>query len=409
MKLLLGLSSLLTAALAQNTQPALARNIAIVDEGIADGTMIATSNAKGNNLVLKVSGLDSITIGLPTDIDSMDDISISDEGYLFGLSMYTPVFCSFRVVLASIEPIGCLDAADFSLNPYSGLSCKGGTCVISGGAGGYTVVTYNRVSGMLDTTLRCLNCYVGGVNTNGDSYVEVALLDSRYAAISTVRDASAVSIVVDLNTNEEAGIHEIPDPVDSGLGATPTNYPCVSDFYRSTGGQDYMFTACGSLTVQSVLTANSTTVITPPVQNFSAITLAVDKTRNVVVVGGRVMDSSVIIVYAIDPVTPTLITMEFSGGVEGTILSLAVSGGNLGYMTLESDDINTLNLSSRPSLAPSKAPDVSSGAPSSSSAPSVAPSVSTSSPVQARETTSGSGTASVIGALLMAVVTWMQL
>jgi hypothetical protein len=75
MKRLVGLSLLIGNALAQSAELPKARNIAIVIGGTADGTLIATSNELGP-ILLKVPGESEITIGLPTGIKSMDDVSV---------------------------------------------------------------------------------------------------------------------------------------------------------------------------------------------------------------------------------------------------------------------------------------------------------------------------------------------
>jgi hypothetical protein len=346
----------------------------------------------------------------------MDDVSISDEGYLFGLSVYTPLLCSFNVVVANMVPIGCVNATDFSLEEYTGLSCKGGICVISGGTGGYTVVSYDRNSGALDSTLRCLNCRVNVDNIldNPKNYVEVALMNSRYGAFSVLGEKSYESIMVDLNINMAAAIHTIPDPVNERMGVTPTNFPCVSDFFRSSSGVDFLFTACGSITVQNALIANTTTIITPPVQNFAAVTLAVDSDQNTLVVGGNVLASGFITHYSIDPDDPSQTTLIATEGADQTILSLAVNGGSLGFMTSESSNITTKKytaVTEPPSFAPSNIPsdipsDISSDPPA---RPGSSPTTASAPSPTGRATSDGFKQGGILMALAMAVsaVLWL--
>jgi hypothetical protein len=167
-----------------------------------------------------------------------------------------------------------------------------------------------------------------------------------------------------------AAIHTIPDPVNESLGVTPTNYPCVSNFYRSSSGEGFLFTACGSITVQNALIANTTTIIKPPVQSFAAVTLAVDNDQNTLVVGGSVLASGFIALYSIDPNDPSQTTLISTEGDDQTILSIAVNGGSVGYMTSESSNITTNNftVTQPPSFTPSSIPsdipsDIPSGAP----------------------------------------------
>lgn len=314
-------------------------------------------------LVLKFQDQEEITIGLPTGIVSMDDVSISDEGYLFGLSVFTPVICSFNVNLGNIVPFGCIDAVEFSLEEYTGLSCNKGTCVVSGGKGGYTVVYYDRETGLLDSTLKCLNCRadVDDDASTPYNYVEVVVMNSRYAAFSVLENSGYHSIVVDLISNIADVVHMIPGPVNETLAVAPTNFPCVSDVYRSSGGQEYLFTACGSLTVQLVLTANTTTAMSPPVKEFTAVTLSVDSDLDLLVVGGRAAEGGVVALYTIDPDDPSNTRFESVAEVELTVLSVASHGGTVGFLALEVQEIvstaftlppSTVEISTPPSVAP---------------------------------------------------------
>lgn len=361
MKYSLRLACLVAVAWGQSTNQSKARNIAIVKYGAEAGTFIATSSDRGP-LVLKVRGLEEITIGLPTGIVSMDDVSISDEGYLFGLSVYTPVICSFNIVLANIVPLGCINAVDFSLQVYTGLSCNKGTCVVSGGSGGYTVIYYDIETGVLDSTLQCLNCRADVDNNTAspNNYVEVAMVNSRYAAFSVMGASGYNSIVVDLISNIAAVTHMIPDPFNGTIPVAPTNFPCVSDVFRSSGGLEYLFTACGSLTVQLVLTANTTTVISPPVKKFNSVALSVDNELNVLVVAGYGVEKGVVALYSIDPDYPSNTQLSSSTEVELTVLSVAIHDGNLGLLALESPGIifNNFSLTQEPSGAPLGGPSV---------------------------------------------------
>lgn len=419
MKSVLGAFLLAASAVSQSTQESSSRNIQVAD----DGVMIATSNGTGP-LLFKEPDAQAITIDFPPGIESMDDISISNEGYLFGLSVFdSPLLCSFNIVTANLEALGCVDGREFSLNKYTGLSCKGGTCIISGGTGGYTVVEYQHTTGFLNSELRCRNCQVSTTNpalTNLD-YVEAVMLDSRYAALSTLSGGNTFSIIVDLNTNQEVAVHTVPQPITEEFAVTPTNYPCVSDFYRASTGEDFMFTACGSLTVQSVLGADSTVQIDLPLQNFQAVALTVDNARHVFVVAGHVLGTSYVAVYNIDLANPRITSLDTAGNVIGTVLSIGISRGRMGFMTKESDDIQTLLISPAPSTVPSAGPSMQpsvsirpSLSPSveASSAPSSSPStpspIATTSPVSTPPTSGGAFVAAIGSLILSLTVALMQ-
>eukprot|EP00545_Synedropsis_sp_CCMP1620_P013103 CAMPEP_0119029662 /NCGR_PEP_ID=MMETSP1176-20130426/40634_1 /TAXON_ID=265551 /ORGANISM="Synedropsis recta cf, Strain CCMP1620" /LENGTH=1229 /DNA_ID=CAMNT_0006986013 /DNA_START=177 /DNA_END=3866 /DNA_ORIENTATION=+ len=371
-----------SSALAQSTESANSRNVQVA----TDGVTIATSSGIRPSLLFLQEYPDSsvISIGFPHGISTMDDISISDEGYLFGLSVYTtPLLCAFEIVTANLQPINCVsNATAFPLKKYTGLSCKAGKCVISGGTGGYTVVEYDRKTGQLSNNLKCLSCQVdtmGNSDLTNLNYVEVVMLDYHYAALSTIANGTnAYSIIVNLDTNKIRALHAIPNAASANLAVPPTNYPCVSDFYRATStGEDFMVTACGSLTIQSVLNGNSTVVLAlPGVPDFVAVTVAVDNTRNIFAVGGHSMEASYLAVYNIDPANPRITSLEQAGSIEGTIVSLDINRGQLAYVILESDGIQHNLISPAPST-PSFSPTISSEEPSrisfDPSSPSVSP------------------------------------
>jgi hypothetical protein len=354
---------LIKNGIGQSTSQSGARNIAIVKDGVANGTFIATSSDSGP-LLVKVPGFDEITISLPEGISSMDDISISDDGYLFGLSVLTPTVCSFEIITANLLPIVCIDATGFSLEKFTGFSCRGGICVISGGTGGFTVLDYDRFSGVFSQTLRCLNCNISGTD-EGKDLVEVSVMNSHVAAFSAVGTQGFDTLVVDLNTNLPIITHAIPDPVDNTLAVAPTNFPCVSTFYGAKDGQNYLFTACGSITVQSMYNSSTTSTITPAVQDFKAVTLAIDAKNNLLAVGGLSLESSVISLYAIDQNNPMETKLEYTQEIEGKILSMAIYDGGLGFVTLDDTTIMTANFTFTPSpssdvaLTPTVSPNLS--------------------------------------------------
>jgi hypothetical protein len=61
------------------------------------GIVVATSIKLGPMRMEIMKGED-YTVGLPGGLESMDDLSISNEGFLFGLSVFTPALCSFDMM-----------------------------------------------------------------------------------------------------------------------------------------------------------------------------------------------------------------------------------------------------------------------------------------------------------------------
>jgi hypothetical protein len=367
-------SLLATCAGEQSTEPALSRNIAIA----SDGSVIATSRDKGS-LKLQVLGSSTISIGFPRDqIASIDDISISDDGYLFGLSVYNnpPLLCSFRIVTANVIPLGCAPG-DYSVTKYTGVSCNSGKCVISGGTGGFTVFDYNRDTGALSSIMRCFKCpaqETDEVDVENPDFVDVEVFDSRRAVLSTLSGAKTLSVILDLITFQMTVSHEVPNPVVEAVAQTPTGYPCVSDFFITETGISYLFTACGSITVQQAFAMNSTVILETPtdLSDYQAITLSVDTTAGKLVVGGTgfsgTLIGSYISVYNIDISDPSSTTLDAVQAVPGQILSVAANVNRIAFVNADNEEIQPIEITPGPTLPPSIAPSM---APTSSINPSV--------------------------------------
>jgi hypothetical protein len=326
----------------------------------------------------------SFTMGLPGGIASMEDIAITEEGFVFGLSIYTPALCSFRLEAAVIVPINCITGS-WSLLPYTGLSCVGGICVISGGEGGMTMATYDSATGALEATLACLNCkIIEGVKwfTNVAATLQGGGQEPL-AALSTVfTNGDVGTLLVDLSTflpAQNALLVGVEDTRENKAVAV-TNYPLASAFYYVPQlGIRYYFTVYGDLTVHD--TNFATTQRTIGV-GFQATCLAVDEYNAVLVVGGAKTENdkeSTIAVFSLSSDPYNLPPPYFTTRVAGTVLSVAAGAGLISYVTLEFPTVYLLDTAT--ATLPTKFPTLSSAPsqepslpPSGSSLPSLLPS-----------------------------------
>ncbi|KAI2508617.1 putative catecholamine binding [Fragilaria crotonensis] len=342
------------------------------------GQVIATSSNQGPMRFSILDGQD-FTMGLPGGLLSMDDLSISNEGFLFGLSIDTPALCSFQIETSSLTPISCI-TGDWSQGPFTGISALGGYIVISGGEGGMTVARYDTTSGIVDSTLDCMNCTMDGDDVL--QWPDVKLMmqeDGTPAAIlSTIwKNNEAGIMLVDLSTQQEIGRVELDYSMESNLGVAPTDYPLVSDFYdMSQIGTRTLYVAHGEVLVHQIQGGTASVVLEPPFNDFIATCLSVDKLNGVLVVGGSMnQTSSALAVYDILE-TEALPQLRVAKSVQGQVLSVSANAGKVAYVTAETPAIVTFDASASSMPATPKGTE-SPGAtmtPSSTAAPAVVPS-----------------------------------
>ena len=294
------------------------------------------------------------TLGLPGGVISMDDLSISDEGFLFGLSVASPpALCSFQIDVSTLVPINCL-SADWSQAPYTGMSASGGVVVISGGEGGMTLVRYDTTSGVLDSVLDCLNCTtiqsdIGQKAKQKAFWPNVEVLYPKgdgalIAALSTVwSDAVAGVTLVDLSSLQEIGRIELDFVLTDStpaLGSPVTNYPLVTEVYDSPmTGIRTLFVAHGEVVAQQLEGGGDKSTLQKPFNEFLATCLSVDPINAVLAVGGYMNEtSSALAVYDIvESAGPPQLRVAFT--MMGQVLSIAVNADRIAYVTGESPNI----------------------------------------------------------------------
>jgi hypothetical protein len=321
------------------------------------GTVIATSTNRGP-LRFEVHEGQDYTLGLPGGLESMDDLTISNEGFLFGLSIYTPALCSFQIDKTTLIPIGCI-TGDWSVSPFTGISATGGYIVISGGQGGMTVARYDTVSGVLDGMLSCLNCKIDDTAVRHqwpDVSVAIQQDGTPVAALCTIWENNAAGVMfMDLSTFTEVGRVVLDSFIGPSLAVTVTNYPLESAFYYAPKADlHYLYTAHGVVAVFQLYQEDPLTYATPPVDGFIATCLSVDELNGVLVVGGFVNNKSVMAVYDILD-TPMLPQLRVASAVQGRLLSVSANGGKVAYVTAEFPSIATFDTAGTalPTVAPS--------------------------------------------------------
>lgn len=314
------------------------------------GQVIATSNNLGPLRFSIIDGED-YTLGLPGGLTSMDDLSISNEGFLFGLSVYTPALCSFQIQFSTLIPINCI-TGDWSLSPFTGVGASGGYIVVSGGEGGMTVATYNRRSGVLDNSLACLNCKVDDTVVQYPNVKVMIQGDGvPVAVLSTIWENNvAGTMFVDLTTFLEIGRIVLDSSMGSGLAVTVTNYPLENDFYYTPQSKSrFLYTAHGAIVVYQIEGANATNAVPPPLDDFLATCLSIDEYNGVLVVGGTMkQNQSAVAVYDILR-TPMMPRLRATSKVDGRVLSVSANGGKVAYVTSETPSILIFGMSEAPS------------------------------------------------------------
>ena len=141
------------------------QNIAATSSGVAIGT-----NGGNNGLVVStpIGGerrqLQITKFGGGVSIfSSFDDIAIDpiNESLVFALSTASMTVCSFLLDGTTadensiLQLVGCVGI--FSTLPFCGVSAYGGTLMISGGSGGFTIYEYDQQSGTITDTPTVLN------------------------------------------------------------------------------------------------------------------------------------------------------------------------------------------------------------------------------------------------------------
>jgi hypothetical protein len=239
-----------------------------------------------------------------------------------------------------LEAVNCAGEGDISVSPFSGVSAYGGTLIISGGTGGITVFDYSQETGLIMQTPRFLNQQLPNVIGHPD----VVLADSSLAALSTDFSGGSSRFGTQMATIGATASFGLEYRVDNSLGFVltlgPANFPLVNAIYRHTdGGNDdaaktIMYTANGPMQIQD-LSSSDIRVLNGAPEDFSALTVAVNEARKMVVFGGVLsLGQNQVMVYDLsnDPLNPTLVdSLQTDVGLR--ITSVASAGDVVAFVT----------------------------------------------------------------------------
>ena len=319
-----------------------AQNIHITTGGIA----IATQGANGELIALNVKTGAEVRRDLPTNILSFDDVSIDldNESLVFALSVDYATVCSFMLLDASgidIDLIGCA-GSKLAVTPFTGLSARGGTLLISGGTGGFSLFQYETITGMIETDPLIVNSR----DLNVIGFPDVVMVDSTLAAFSTdfrtPGDSRFGTMIasIDVEGPLVSNVREFRVVDTSGFSNTlaPANFPLVNAIYDAGDRGVFMYTANGAMTVQEPQ-KNGEPI--PFGLNMSdAVTVSVDSSQRLAVFGTLSSASSTIVTFDIvNPLDPVLLS---SVHVAGRITSIAAAGGSIVYVIQGGSNIEIL-------------------------------------------------------------------
>jgi len=272
---------------------------------------------------------------------SFADVAIdpTNESLVFALSTEGLMVCSFLLseTEETLQLVGC--SGTFSVSPFCGVSAYGGTLMISGGTGGFTVYEYDRQTGQIEDSPALLNQRFPGIIGHPD----VVLVDSGLAALSTDFSGGSSRFGTQMVTIDAPGAsasfgldYRVQDTLGFDLTVQPANFPLVNAIYRARDGRTIMYTANGPMQVQD-LSSSGVAVLTGAGTGFSAVTVAVHQAKRLLIVGGVLSaGGSRVFVYdlSVDPMNPTLVNSQAAGTGE-RITSIAAGGNVAAFVTTD--------------------------------------------------------------------------
>ncbi len=316
------------------------QNVATTTSGVAIGTnggqegLLVSTGTGGERQQFEVTNF-----GLGVSLNSpFSDVSIDpeNESLVFALSTSTMTACSFLLDVEATEDSSILTMVScvggFAVSPFSGISANGGTLMISGGTGGFTIYEYHRQLGFIVEEPTLLNQEFPNIIGHPD----IVLVHAYKAALSTdfnggsSRFGTQMASIDASRTSVTFGSdYRVQGTLGFQLFVQPSNFPLVNAVFRSS----IMYTANGPMQVQD-LESDEVTVLSGAPSGFSAVTVAVNQATQKLYFGGILSSGrSLILIYDLseDPINPTLVglTQEF----DQRITSIASGGDAVAYMT----------------------------------------------------------------------------
>jgi len=366
------------------------RNIVITSNGIAIATTLGSvtrsSIIGGTSLVTfdvrtgqeRTHSFDNV---LPGSIQGFDDVVISESTVssrngrrrnksmirVFAIDANSGLVCSFNLVnVNNLSLIGCTTRS-VSSRPFVGIDTNDeGTLVVSGGTGGASVFSYNTNTGVLDNQPSIRNRDLGDVG-----YPSLTFINSNEVAFGTDADRGfAVTIATLGGNNRRRTISRdaqfrVQNTIGFDYVLQPANFPFDSAVYNPqqgrNNGQSWLYAANGAITVQNpngnVRSSRDVSNVVPNRFNFEAVTIDIDSSRSIAVVGGLINGGSSSAYAVLDvsqPQNPTFVALNdigrnnnASGGRgSGRITSIATADGIVLYVREGSNVIGRDNVSS---------------------------------------------------------------
>mmetsp|Transcript_21171 Transcript_21171/g.63198 ORF Transcript_21171/g.63198 Transcript_21171/m.63198 type:complete len:431 (-) Transcript_21171:31-1323(-) len=343
--------------------------------------------ARGQNLASTPSGLTIAALGemglkiaMPFDtvianefsFRSFDDVSVdaANDQLFFALSTGTRTVCSFKlrdterdIVKFGFDLASCV-SGDFSVTPFCGVAARGGTLVISGGTGGFTVYTYEETGLIADEPVLLNQRFPNVVG-----FPDVILINENLAALSTdFRDESfrfgtqmvALDLEgpsVELGKEFRVGFSEA-DQLGFDLSLGPANFALQNAAFDGDPwyAPGYMYTAHGVVQANELWSGTFDVSDAEGIPaGFRAVTVAVNAAKRVAVCGGVLAGASSVLFFNLtdgDPATPargaepTWLDPAFVRAVpvEGRVTSVATGGDVAAYILEGGDTIRFLDI-----------------------------------------------------------------
>jgi len=369
------------------------RNIVISSTGLAVATTLGrvtrSSIVGGTSLVTfdvrtGIERSHSFDNVLPSGIQGFDDVAISEGTAtsstgrngrrrnkssikVFAIDANSGLLCSFNLRnVNSLSFIGCTTRSVAS-QPFVGIDTNNeGTLVVSGGTGGASVFSYNTNTGVLDNTPSIRNRELG----DDIGYPSVTFVNSDEVAFGTDANRGFAVTIATIGgsrrrrTLSRDAQFRVRDTIGFDYFLQPANFPFDSAVYIPQGRNNnnrWLYAANGAITVQNpngnVRSSRDVSNVVPDRFDFEAVTIDIDSSRSIAVVGGLTnggSSSAYVVLDVSQPQNPRFVALNdigrnnnSSGGRgSGRITSIATTDGIVLYVREGSNEIGRDNVSS---------------------------------------------------------------
>ena len=219
--------------------------VAAQNVAMQPSSTIAVATTSSGALVTREG--DTLTpIPVPTGVSGFQDLSIDvdNDSLLFALDVSSPRVCSYTLESATSLVLNNCVGSSFNTAPFSGVSARGGTLVVSGGTGGVTVFDYDTSTGLLQETPRVQNQFLPVIG-----FPDVLMISPTQAAMSADIGGTPRfgTVILDIQGTSltQVGEFRMEDSLGFDLVVSPANFPFVNAIYEAGSSDIYMYTANG--------------------------------------------------------------------------------------------------------------------------------------------------------------------